>query len=161
MINKKEYQKQIFRTHGVIDENHEKTFNRVPVGWMPNNNSLDLREKIRNIIWQKADEYRDKNKVKISDYNFIELFCQIPGDTIKKAINGKYKISRSFLAKFTVGLKLELEVANLLFKECSGELNLTNDFDYIVYNALKTKDDIDFFLNELEEYTGICLNKER
>lgn len=162
MINKKEFRNQTFKTHGVLTYSSEKGLNRVPNGWVCNNSiSSDLREKIREIMWQKADEYRIVNKVKISDSDFIELSCQIPKDTIKKAINGNYKITRNFLGKFTVGLKLEMEVANSLFRECSGELNLTNDFDYIVYNALKTKDDIDFFMNELKEYTGINLDRER
>jgi hypothetical protein len=162
MINKKEFENQTFKTHGVLTYSSEKGLNRVPNDWVPNNSiSSNLREKIREIMWEKADEYRSTNNVKTPDSDFIELFCQIPKDTLKKAINGKYKITRNFLAKFTVGLKLEMEVANLLFRECSGELNMTNDFDYIVYNALKSKDDIDFFMNELREYTGINLDRER
>ena len=162
MINKTEFQKQTFKTQGILNQSMENGLNRVPNGWVPNNaNSSELREKIRDIMYEKAERYRDTNKEKISDYNFIEISCRIPNDSIKKAINGKYKITRNFLAKFTVGLKLEIEEANTLFREFSGELNLTNDFDYIVYNALKTKDDIDFLINEVEEYTGINLDRDR
>lgn len=162
MINKSQFDKQVFKSHGILNVNYKNQFNRVPSGWVPNNSiSADLREKIRDIVWKKSDEYRAENNASISDYDVIELCCRIPNDTMKKAINGKYKLTRNFLAKFSVGLKLEIELANALFRKHSGELNLTNDFDFIVYNALKTKDDIDFFINELKEYTGINLDHER
>ena len=89
------------------------------------------------------------------------MSCRIPEDTFKKAINGKYKYTRSFLAKYSVGLKLDMDQANKLFRCHSGELNLTNDFDYIIYHALKTKDDIDYFIQETFEYTGIKLEREK
>ena len=70
-------------------------------------------------------------------------------------------LTRNFLAKFTVGLKLDIEESNELFRKHSGELNLTNDFDYIVYHALKSKDNIEFFLDEVYEYLGINLDVDR
>lgn len=162
MIDKTQFEKQIFETHGSLGKGCEKELKRVPAGWKPSNSeSSDLREKIRDIVWEKADEYRSINNVKIADYDVIERCCSIPNDSIKKAINGKYKITRNFLAKFTVGLKLEMEVANSLFRDHSGELNLTNDFDYIVYHALETKDDIDFFIDELNKYTGLNLDRDK
>lgn len=162
MISKNEFDKQVFQSHGIVNNKIEKGFNRVPTGWTPvNSNSAYLREKIREIIWNKADEYRLLNKVKISDYEVVEISCRIPIDSVKKAINGRYKITRNFLSKFTVGLKLEIECANSLFRDHSGELNLTNDFDYIVYHALKTKDDINYFIDEIEKYTGINLDRDK
>ena len=162
MINKIEFQKQIFKTHGALNQSLEKGLPRVPAGWTPANSiSTDLREKIRDIVWKKADEYRLRNKVRFTDYDVIELCCGIPKDTIKKAINGKYKLTRRFLAKFTVGLKLEVEIANSLFNDHSGELNLTNDFDYIVFHALTSKDDINCFIDEIKQYTGINLDNDK
>lgn len=117
MIDKIEFQKKIFKTYGALNLTFERGLSRAPECWKPNNLiSSDLRERIRDIVWEKADEYRLINKLKISDYEVIEICCRIPNDTIKKAINGKYKLTRNFLAKFTVGLKLEMEVANSLFK---------------------------------------------
>lgn len=163
MINKTEFQKIKFLTHGIREENCKRELNRVPDGWRPtNSNDAVLRETIRDIMWEKADEYKTKNdNVKMSDYNIIEKCCRIPYDTIKKAISGRYKITRNFLAKFTVGLKLDTEKANAIFRRHSGELNLTNDFDYIVYHALESKDDIDVFIDEIYEYLGINLDVDR
>lgn len=163
MIIKSEFQKQNFRTFGIMETaNAEKTGKmRVSKDWQPTNNPLELRLKVRDIVWSKADEYRDKHDIKISDYNVIERCCRIPADTIKKAINGRYNITRNFLSKFCVGLKLEIEEANELFELQAGELNLTNDFDYIVFHALKTKDNIDYFLEEVYEYTEISLDRDR
>lgn len=162
MIDKKKFQNQIFKTHGVMKQNNEKGLSRIQGDWKPNNsNSIDLREKVRNIVWEKSDEYKLVNKVKISDFDVIQICCSIPIDTVKKAISGKYKLTRKFLYKFTVGLKLDIELANSLFKEHSGELNITNDADYIVYYALKTKDDIGFFIDELYKYTGINLDSDK
>jgi hypothetical protein len=162
MINEIEFRKQKFKTYGIIEIDHEKGLFRVPIGEQPHNrNLIALREEIRDIIWEKADEYRNKNNVKISDFGAVEMCCRIPVDTVKKAVNGKYNITRNFLAKFSVGLKLDLDTANQLFKYHSGELNLTNDFDYVVYYALETKDDIDFFIEEVETYTGMKLDRDK
>lgn len=163
MINKVEFQNMKFLSHGIIEESPKKELNRVPHSWRPiNSNDPELRENIRDIMWAKAEEYRIKNDDNnISDYNIIEKCCRIPNDTMKKALNGRYKLTRNFLAKFTIGLKLDIEEANELFRKHSGELNLTNDFDYIVYHALKSKDNIDFFLDEVYEYLGINLDVDR
>ena len=76
-------------------------------------------------------------------------------------ITGKYNITRNFLAKFVVGLKLGIEEANELFYLESGKLNLTNSFDYIIYHALEDKDLIDFFIEEVEKYTKIKLDFDK
>ncbi|GEM_PF-990071 len=162
MINEFEFRKQRFETYGIIEQTYERGLSRVPGDRPPDNQDLiALRENMRNIIWEKADEYREENRVKISDFGIIELCCRIPTDTVKKAVNGRYKVTRNFLAKFSVGLKLDLDAANKLFRFHSGELNLTNDFDYVVYYALKTKDDIDFFIEEVEKYIGINLDRDK
>ena len=162
MINKSEFDQQIFTIHGIIEEDSKEGLNRVPNGWMPtNSNSTDLREKIRDVFWEKTEEYHQQKKIKISDYDVIELCCRIPTDTMKKAMNGKYKVTRRFLAKYAVGLKLGISRANDLFSQHSGELNLSNDFDYIVYHALKTKDDINYFINEVYEFLKINLDNDK
>ena len=162
MIDKDIFEKQNFLSHGVVEQIDNIGIGRVPGDWKPSNSiDAEFREKIRDIMWEKADEYRAKTGEKIGDYYFIEKYCRIPEDTMKKAINGKYRITRNFIAKFTVGLKLDIEAANSIFKDHSGELNLTNDFDYIVYHALKTKDQIDDFIIELNDLIGINLDQTR
>ena len=40
-----------------------------------------------------------------------------------------------------------------------GALNLTNDFDYITYHALKDGDDIDSFIEEVYRYMKVDLSQ--
>lgn len=161
MVDKDKFSKQIFKSTGIIEEILVENIGRVQGNWNPKNNLNDLRVHIRDIMWEKIDEYKINTKNNFSDYIIIEECCRIPSDTMKKALNGRYTITRRFLAKFTVGLKLSLDEANLLFTLHSGELNLTNDFDYIIFYALKTKDDIDDFIEEIKSLTGINLDKTR
>lgn len=162
IIDKKEFEKQIFTSTGIIKPLPNQGVGKVPIAWQPGNDkTAELREKIRDIMFEKVDEYRIRTNKQFGDYTIIEECCRIPTDTMKKALNGRYKITRNFLAKFTVGLKLNLELANSLFGMHSGELNGTNDFDYIVFHALTTKDQIDDFIEEVEELLGINLDKTK
>lgn len=161
MINIIEFKKHVFISNGIIESKPTKGIGRVPVGWEPNSNDTELRQKIRDIMLKETKEYLIRTKKDFNNYTIIEICCRIPTDTMKKALNGRYSITRNFLSKFTVGLKLDLETANSLFRIHSGELNLTNDFDYIVFHALKTKDDIDDFIEELELLIGINLDKTK
>ena len=163
MINRITFENQKFETHGIIEPIELSGAKRVPEGWKPTADpeNVEVRELIRNISWEKSDEYCLVNDLKMSSYDFVEKFCSIPTDTLKKTISGKCRLTRTFLAKYTVGLKLELNEANELFRMHSGTLNPTNPFDFIVYNALITKDDIDFFLDEVLQYLNINLDKDR
>lgn len=161
MIDKKEFYKQNFSSRGIIVKNNDSKAGRVPVGWKPENDDKKLRLLIRDIMLKETDKYRNKTNKSFGDYTIIEEACRIPTDTMKKALSGRYKITRNFLAKFTVGLKLGIDISNSLFKIHSGELNLTNDFDYITYFALKTKDDIDDFIEEIDKFLGINLDRTR
>ena len=153
--------KQKFLTYGII-ENHDKKSYRVPQGSsFPHNDLVKLRETVRDLVIEKAEDYRMENNVKVSDLNIIEICCRIPTDTTKKAINGSYKITRNFLAKFSVGLKLDLKTANTLFRTHSGELNLTNGFDFVVHYALLSKDEIDDFIEEVYMLLGINLDRDK
>lgn len=164
MIDKKEFYEQKFTSTGIIEQKSNIGIKRVPRGWEPMNDGekyTELREKVRKIMLNKTDEYRNEINKDFGDYTVIEETCRIPTDTMKKALSGRYKITRNFLAKFTVGLKLGIEIANFLFIMHSGELNLTNDFDYITYHALKTKDDIDDFIEEVDGFLGINLDRTK
>ena len=160
MINKTEFDNQKFIKKGIIEFNKDKSLYRAQQGWIPSNN-IDLRDELYNTAADKHEEFKKTSNTKTNFYDFIYMSCRIPEDTFKKAINGKYKYTRSFLSKYSVGLKLDIDQANKLFRCHSGELNLTNDFDYIIYHALKTKDDIDYFIQETFEYTGIKLEREK
>jgi len=162
MITEKQFNQQKFLTKGIIEATEEKLSYMAPNGGadVPHPDPL-LREKIRDLVFNERDKYEAENHSKISIDNFIADQCDIPYDTFKKYIgnNMKYKISRTFIAKIAVGLKLEILEADKLFRMHSGELNLTNCFDYITYYALNTKDEIDVFKEELKKYAGIDLDK--
>lgn len=161
MIEKDQFNRIQFQSFGILEYHEMESKYKVQENWEMNNNLAELRVNIRDVMWDECDKYREINKVSDSDYNIIELLCRIPSDTLKKGIAGKYKVTRNFLAKFCVGLKLDVEKAESLFKQHSGELNLTNDFDYIVYHALLTKDIIDDFIEEVHNYLGINLDRDK
>lgn len=147
MINKSAFEQQKFKSHEI----QEKP--------LKDEESALLRERIRDIGIEQSDLYRAAKKVKMSDYSFVQEFCSIPEDIYKKTINGKIKITRSFIAKFTIGLQLGVDGANELFTLHSGELDMSNAFDFVVYHALAEEDDIENFTDETQRYLKININK--
>lgn len=109
------------------------------------------------IIIEEHRCYEEKEKEKIGFLPLVEKKCNIPEDTMKKMQSGKRRFTREQLAKFCVGFKLPIEKADELFLLQGGRLNLTNDFDFIVYHALKTKDDIEIFCDEVLNYLHVEL----
>lgn len=86
---------------------------------------------------------------------WIEDHCQISEDTLKKTITGKIKVTRTFLYKFTVGMKMTVDEANKYFELCGGPLYERCMADYICMKALKDKDDIEVFIKDFELHTGL------
>ena len=86
-------------------------------------------------------------------YEKIYDLCRISETSLKKVINGSQKVSRHFLYKFTVGLKMDLEEADKYFALCGGKLSSDNMEDYICISALRDKDDIDLFAEQFEHFT--------
>lgn len=160
MLTRDEFERQSFGSHGIVEFAEEKGLYKVPKDWEPIDNNAVLREQIKRFMWDKSETYRFENKVKSGDYIIIENLCSIPTDTMKKALNGKYKITRNFLAKFVVGLKLNMEEANELFELHSWRLSERNSFDFIVIHALNTKDSIYDFMEEVYEFLEIKLDRE-
>lgn len=160
MLTRDEFERQTFDSHRIVEFIDKKGLYKVPKDWEPIDNKAALREKIKNIMWNKSDTYRIENKVNSGDYSIIESLSAIPTDTMKKALNGKYKITRNFLAKFVVGLKLNIEEANELFELHSWGLSERNSFDFIVIHALKTKDNIYDFMEEVYVFLEIKLDKD-
>ena len=85
----------------------------------------------------------------------------IPEDTMRKILNGRCAITRHFLSKFTVGLKIDIEIADKLFELYSGRLNPENKFDFIVICALRDGDDFSVFYEDVKRHCDINLLKER
>ena len=87
-------------------------------------------------------------------YDAIEAACCISATSLKKVINGSDKVTRKFLYKFAVGLKMSIEEANQFFALCGGELHDDYLEDCICKCALRDKDDIYSFIDEFERLTG-------
>lgn len=161
MIDANDFSSQIFQTYEINEHVLPSGLHRVPKGIpLPPHDHIELRKQIQELVLAKANDYRIQSGIKMSDYDVIELHCRIPSDTLKKTISGRCNLTRNFLAKFSVGLKLDVCEANKLFLLHSGDLNLTNAFDFIVYHALISRDGIESFCQEVFKYIGIKLDRD-
>ena len=164
MITKEIFNATEFKSHGITYFNDKKHVYRVPAGWTPTQlpddlkgRHSDLRKNVAEIIIEQHRCYEEKEKEKIGFLPLVEKKCNIPEDTMKKMQSGKRRFTREQLAKFCVGFKLPIEKADELFLLQGGRLNLTNDFDFIVYHALKTEDDIESVCDEVLNYLHVEL----
>ncbi|WP_033169250.1 helix-turn-helix domain-containing protein [Selenomonas sp. ND2010] len=157
MINRDEFRSIEFESHGIIDMPQQSAC-RVPKGFQPMQNQKELAFKIGNIVQEYKAKYQEEHPGRCSQYALVEKACDIPIDTIKRLITGRTRVTRTQLAKLCVGLKLPIENADRLFFMQGGLLNLSNDFDYIVYHALADGDDIYSFIGEVREYTKVRIS---
>ena len=97
------------------------------------------------------------------DMKMIDFYAQIDSklriapDTMKKLLRRTTTtISREMLYKIAVGTGMDIETANSFFiMSRGGVLNPDSLNDLIVINALRDKDNIDDFIQELHEKIGI------
>ncbi len=157
MVNQDEFQSIAFASHGIIDMGQNSAC-RVPKGFQPSQNQKTLAFKIGNIVQEYKAKYQEEHPGRCSQYALVEKACGIPTDTIKRLITGRTRVTRTQLAKFCVGLKLSIENADGLFLMQGGSLNLSNDFDYIVYHALEDGDDVHSFIDEVRKYTEVRIS---
>ena len=101
-----------------------------------------------------AEEY-GKSSSEMSSH--IAASCQIAEDTLKKTITGKIPVTRRFLYKFTVGLKMSPEKADEYFALCGGKLTEDCLADFICLRALQDGDEIFDFLDQMNEYASMNL----
>ena len=107
-----------------------------------------LRQRIRTLWFEEAEGSYDK----------LEYLSQIKQNTFQKWINGSRNVKRSELAKFVIGLSLDIETANELFALRSHPLDCDgNRFDYIVACAIRDKDDIGQFGEDVYTYCNLQL----
>lgn len=157
MINRDKFQSITFESYGIIDMSH-KSVCRVPKGFQPSQNQKDLAFRIGNIVQEYKAKYQEEHPGRCSQYTLVEKACDIPTDTIKRLITGRTRVTRTQLAKFCVGLKLPIEDADGLFLMQGGNLNLSNDFDYVVYHALEDGDDVYSFIDDVRTYTDVRIS---
>ena len=151
MIAKEKFDKMEFTSFGFTELEYGGNAYRLPEGHVLSNHSIiDLRNKISNLIHEIKEE-RGKSVRRL-----VEEDCGFYLDTYKKAMCGKGRtITRPFLARICVGLKLPIDKANELFRMQGGELNLTNNVDAITYYAILDKDSVEDYENELVEKAGV------
>ena len=106
---------------------------------------------LNNKVYKKIDDYAKKYNIK-PKYEGLEEICQLSASTLKKSCSGTIRITRLFLYKLTVGLKMEVNEANELFALCGGMLNEDFHEDYVCFKALKDKDDIIHFIDQFNHY---------
>lgn len=101
---------------------------------------------------RKRKNDTDHNVSATAGYDLIEEMCLISITSLKRTINGSDRPTRTFLYKFTVGLKLSVEEANTFFELCGGALREENPEDFICIRALEDEDDIHLFCDQFEQY---------
>ena len=157
MVNRDKFLTITFESRGLV-EIPQQVACRVPKGFQGNQDQQMLRFRIGNIVQEYKAQYQEKNPGRCSQYALVEEACSIPTDTVKKLITGKTRVTRPQLAKFCVGLKLSIADADELFRMQGGCLNLSNDFDYIIYHALEDGDEINSFIDDVREYTDVRIS---
>ncbi|MGH4139459.1 hypothetical protein [Clostridium sp.] len=155
-VSKDKIETAEFVSYGIIEPIKKIKSYRVLPGDMGawDGNGLELRKMLSNLFF----EYSKQSE---RTYDCTTFKCGIPEDTMRKILNGRCAITRNFLSKFTVGLKIDIEIADKLFELFSGGLNPKNKFDYIVICALRDKDDFSVFYEDVKKYCDINLLKER
>jgi len=111
---------------------------------------IEFRKKLTQIFFDKTKGV----------YANLDAKTLIREDTFRKWQSDKIKKrpQRHMLAKFAVGLGLDFETTNELFTLHSNALDLKNNrLDYIIACAIKDRDDIEQFCNDVEEYCGLQL----
>lgn len=110
-----------------------------------------VNAELNNLVYKKINDYTKKHNIK-PKYEGLEDRCQLSASTLKKSCGGTIRITRLFLYKLTVGLKMDVEEANELFALCGGVLNEDFHEDYVCFKALKDKDDIIHFIDQFNHY---------
>lgn len=115
----------------------------------------EQRTELADKIAERKKLYAEEHHLKATiAYDFLEGDCHISVDTLKKSINGTLKITRTFLYKFAVGLRMSIEEANEYFTLCGGPLNPQVREDFICLRAIEDGDSIELFIQQFEEFTG-------
>ena len=160
MVDETEYRNRHFETRGIIE-----LMARVAADYKPLQDQRELVHSMRRFLEAALHSQKEKTGKAKSIQRMIagesekEPGCDIPYNTYRKYMGLKRAVTRPALAKFAVGLGLSLDDANALFRLQYGELNETNDFDYITIHALMDKDNIMDFQDEVERYTTVNIRR--
>lgn len=130
------------------EQRTEKNYARVTMGEMrgilaDDSRKIALRKKVQSLFFEKIG----------GNYAKLDVLAQVKQNTFQKWMNGSTTIGRVNLAKFLVGLGIDIDSADELFSLQSHPLNCSGDrFDHIVAKALKDKDEIENFADSVMTY---------
>jgi hypothetical protein len=112
------------------------------------------KRELHRLVTEHVTRMYQEGGVRSMAATYEEIFqqCLIAPGTMKKVIIGQHRISRDFLYKFAVGFHMSREEADAYFSLCGGFLSETNDYDYVVLNALRDKDSADSLIGEFLTY---------
>ncbi|MDR2180304.1 MAG: hypothetical protein LBP21_08340 [Synergistaceae bacterium] len=150
MVNEGEFRNRHFETRGILE-----FLTRVAAGYKWQQDRRELVHSMSRMLEVVLQARRERGEKSPSIERTVADQCDIPYNTYKKYMGLKRPVTRVAIAKFAVGLHLSLDDANRLFRLQGGELNETNDFDYITLHALRDKDNVQDFLEEVEKYTAV------
>ena len=137
-----------------IEYHNETQTLRVTAAELARFNDQDIE--LAGMIGDAKADLKEREKLTVTRASeWIADHCQINETTLSKTITGKIKVTRTFLYKFTVGLKMTVDEANKYFDLCGGPLYERCMADYICMQALKDKDDIEIFIKDFELHTGM------
>ncbi|MCL2008913.1 MAG: hypothetical protein FWG71_00010 [Synergistaceae bacterium] len=159
MVDETEFRNRHFETRGIIEP-----IARVAGGYKKQQDQRELVHSMRlmleAVLQSQKKETGKAKSIERTVWGDVEgEGCEIQYNTYRSYMGLKRRVTRAALAKFAVGLGLSLDDANKLFRLQGGELNETNDFDYITIHALMDKDNIMVFMEEVEKYTAVKIRR--
>lgn len=111
-----------------------------------NKHNTDVQKKIADICFKYA---KNTNNMPLH----IGMKCNLSESIVRQVLNGKKKITMEFLGRLCVGLKLSVEESKELFEVYGIPLNFDRSyFDAITICAIRDKDDIEDYEDELKRY---------
>lgn len=122
-------------------------------------NFSDIKERKNRLLLMIRDDVNqlahERGKIVQRAYDYIDAVCHIAPPTMKKVMLGQNVITRVFLYKYTVGLRMPLAKAQKYFELQGGVLRSENEEEeLIVYNALRDGDDADSLMDEFDRLLG-------
>ena len=113
----------------------------------------DDYDELKMDIGDVIDKYVKEHNIK-PKYEGLEELTHLTATTIKHAISGRDRVTRTMLYKLTVGFKMPLAEANELFRKCGGTLKQDCLEDYICIRALEDEDSVVQFIEDYNHYTS-------
>ena len=124
----------------------------VHIGGEMDQRQKELLRKLRNVFHANA---KDSSNIAV----YVATKCELSDSIVQKVLTGKRAVTADFLGKICVGLSLSAEETDELFKLYGQPLDYNRSlFEAITICAVRDRDSIDSYVNELERY---CPKKKK